>query len=116
MTYNYPTIFTKTHDLLTWVMPITEGFPKSQRFVLAKRVQDTILDLYELIVRARRVADRGTVLFQADLKLEQWRLYWRLCQDLKFITPGQYEHGARMVDEVGRLLGAWIKRSKKAQA
>lgn len=27
------TIFTKTYDLLTWLMPITEGFPKSQRFV-----------------------------------------------------------------------------------
>ena len=62
------TIFTKTYDLLTWLMPITEGFPKSQRFVLAKRLQDTTLDFYELIVRARRVPERTPVLFEADLR------------------------------------------------
>ena len=108
------TIFTKTYDLLTWLMPITEGFPKSQRFVLAKRLQDTTLDFYELIVRARRSPDRAAVLFEADLKLEQLRLYTRLCADpkMKLLNPNQYEHGARLIDEIGRLLGSWIKRVK----
>ena len=108
------TIFTKTYDLLTWLMSITEGFPKSQRFVLAKRLQDAALDFYELIVRARRVPDRAEVLFEADLKLEQLRLYVRLCADpkLKLLNPSQYEHGARLIDEIGRLLGSWIKRVK----
>lgn len=108
------TIFTKTYDLLTWLMPITEGFPKSQRFFMATRLQDTALDFYELIVRARRVSDRAAVLFEADLKLEQLRLYLRLCVDpkVKLLSPGQYEHGARLADEIGRLLGSWIKRVK----
>jgi len=114
MTEYSATIFTKTYDLLTWLMPITEGFPKSQRFVLAKRLQDTTFDFYELIVRARRSPDRAKVLFEADLKLEQLRLYARLCVDekLRLLSPDQYEQAARRLDEIGRLLGSWIKRVK----
>ena len=44
----------------------------------------------------------------ADIRLEQLRLHWRLCRTLGIIEPGRYEHGARFIDEVGRLLGGWI--------
>ncbi len=108
------TIYTKMFDLLLWLIPLTQKFPKDQRFVLAKRVQDAGLDLYELLVRARRTKPpetRREVLFEADLKLEQLRLHFRLCKDLKLVSIPQYEQGARMTDEIGRLLGDQIKRA-----
>jgi hypothetical protein len=109
------TIFTQTYDLLAWLMAATAGFPKSQRFVLAKRLTDTALDFYELVVGARRRPDPGPVLFEADQKLEMLRLYTRLCADgkLKLLSPAQYEEAARRLDEIGRLLGSWIKRTRE---
>ncbi len=108
------TIYTKTYDLLVWLIPLTQKFPKDQRFVLAKRVQDTTLDLYELLVQARRTKPpdkKREVLADADLKVELLRLYVRLCKDLKLVSIPQYEQGARAVDEIGRLLGDQIKRA-----
>ena len=32
-----------------------------------------------------------------------------LAQDLKLLSRNRYAHGARMVEEIGRLLGGWMK-------
>jgi len=32
---------------------------------------------------------------------------WRLAHELKCVSTAQYEHGARLLNEVGRLLGGW---------
>jgi hypothetical protein len=103
-------IFVKTYDLLAWLIPVTMQFPKSQRFVLAKRLQDAALDLHELLIAAgkSRRSERRRALAQADIRLEQLRLHWRLCHHLGLVQSSRYEHGARLIDEVGRLLGGWI--------
>jgi hypothetical protein len=103
-------IFTKTYDLLQWLIPRTLEFPKSQRFVMALRVQQTALNFYELLVQAGKGVDREDALRQADVALEQLRLYLRLCKDLKLLGPRQYEHTVRLTSEIGRLLGGWLKK------
>ena len=45
-------IFTRTYDLLTWLLPKSERFPKTQRFVVTKRLQDAALDFQEAIFLA----------------------------------------------------------------
>ena len=102
-------IFTRTYDLLRWLIPATVKFPRTHRFVLAKRVQETVLRFYERIVEAGRSTEPLPILHEADTDLAKLRLYLRLCRDLKLIDFSQYEHVQRMVDEIGRLLGGWIK-------
>jgi hypothetical protein len=113
-------IFVKTYDFLQWLLPLTTRFPKSQRFLLAERLGTAALDFYELLQRAA-MGDRSASnpaatlasLEQADLLLNRQRFYVRLSKDLLFISMGQYEHAARHLDEIGRLLGGWMKRLKK---
>lgn len=35
-----------------------------------------------------------------------------MAQDWPLISPGQFEHGVRLMEEVGRLLGAWLKTAR----
>jgi hypothetical protein len=113
MSFEPSPVFVKVYDLLTWLIPITMQLPKSQRFVMALRVQNAALDLHENLVAAGKTqrAERRRHLLEADIRLEQLRLHWRLCRTLELIEPGRYEHGARMIDEVGRLLGGWIEKA-----
>ena len=110
MSFEPSPVFSKTYDLLAWLIPQTMQFPKSQRFVMALRLQDAALDLHELLIAAGKTqrGERRRTLVQADIRLEQLRLHWRLCRTLELVAPGRYEHGARLLDEVGRLLGGWI--------
>jgi len=104
-------LFARTFDFISWLLPRTASFPRSQRFVVTQRLQSAALDFQELIVDAETA--RGTVrrdfLRQADAALAKVRLYLRLCREWEWLTPGQYQHAAQMVAEVGRLLGGWIK-------
>jgi hypothetical protein len=108
-------IFTRTYDLLKWLIQATAKFPRSQRFVLARTVQGTVLQFQERLIEAGMLDKNDAItaldrLEQADLLLVKLRFYLRLCHDLNLISDGQYGHVAAMVDQVGRLLGAWMKK------
>ena len=102
-------IFTRTYDLLRWLIPATVKFPREQRFVLAERVQRNALGFHEALMEAALSREPGPILLRADVALAKLRVQMRLCHDLQLLTLKQYEHAARMMDEVGRLLGGWRK-------
>jgi hypothetical protein len=104
-------IFTRMHDLLLWLIPRTLRFPREQRFVMARRVQDTALDLQELLLEAALSNGRrqAQLLAQADITLAKLRFHLRLCHELQLLDPGPYQHAAERVTEIGRLLGGWRK-------
>ncbi len=102
-------IFTRTYDLLRWLIPATTKFPREQRFVMAEAVQRSALRFQEELLDAVYSERSLGSLQKADLTLAKLRLYLRLCHDLDLLSRGQYEHAARMVDEIGRLLGGWRK-------
>ncbi|WP_129678368.1 diversity-generating retroelement protein Avd [Candidatus Chloroploca sp. Khr17] len=113
MSFQPSPVFVKMYDLLAWLLPATMQFPKSHRFIMALRVQNAALDVHERLIAAGKSqrAERRRQLWEADVRLEQLRLHWRLCHTLQLIEQGRYEHGARLIDEVGRLLGAWIEQA-----
>jgi hypothetical protein len=108
---DYP-IYPKTYDLIAYLLQVTQSFPKSQRFVLAQRIQDTVFDFQDLLILARKVSprERADVLRRADAKLEMLRTCLRLAMECKFLPFGQYEHVSKMIVEVGKLLGDWRQK------
>ena len=102
-------LFAKYYDLMAWLSPAVEKFPRSQRFLLANRLLDTAFACHAELIRARKVTGqaRAQALLQADVDLETLRLQWRLAHETRCISTGQYEHGAKLMDEVGRMLGRW---------
>ncbi len=107
-------IFVKTQDFLLWLLQRTERFPKSQRFVMAKRVQDDILDFQAALIFATKRKDPYPSLCEADAHLELLRHHIRTCVDLQYLTVRQYEYSAGYLVEIGKLLGGW-KKSLKAR-
>ena len=107
------TIFTRTYDFISWLIPKTVSFPRHQRFVVTQRLQDAALNFQEFIIEANRQRGgrRLERLRQADAALDKVRLYLRLAVRWQWLSEGQYAHVSRMVKELGDLLGGWIKQS-----
>ena len=64
--------------MMVWLLGHTAKFPKNQRFLLAKRMEDSALDLYEKLNHAALARDKqtcGTALAEADAVLANLRLY-----------------------------------------
>jgi len=106
-------IMTRTFELLNWLLPRAETFPRGYRYTLTRRIVNRTLDLNEQLIAAQsaRGAARGVALQHADDYLQALRLYLRLIHRWRWINDGQYRHVSRMVAEIGRLLGGWRKRT-----
>ncbi|TDM07984.1 MAG: hypothetical protein C4K60_00190 [Ideonella sp. MAG2] len=103
--------FTKLHDLLVWLLPLSLKFPRAHRFVLARQVQEQVFGLQHQLMRAGRTPQVRVALQEADACLAQLRATMRLAHELRLISDGQLEHFARLTTELGRLVGAWMKRA-----
>lgn len=106
-------ILTRTFDLLQWLLPKVEAFPRSYRFTVTQRMMNAALDFQEALfhAQARQGPARLDRLRAADAHLNALRLYLRLAHTWRWLNDGQYRHVSELVAEVGRMLGGWIKTS-----
>lgn len=106
-------IFTRTFDFLTWLLPITNHFPRAQRFTFTARLLDAAFTLRERLEEANHRSGKERIerLHRADEALDKVRLYLRLAARWEWLSDGQSQHAAQMVAEIGRLLGGWRKVS-----
>ncbi|MEZ0395707.1 MAG: diversity-generating retroelement protein Avd [Anaerolineales bacterium] len=109
---NESPLFTRTYDFLMWLVPQVQKFPRVYRFTLAEHIQILAMAFQDNLISAGKRAGQARLdaLKVADVQLEQLRHWTRYARDNHLFTIGQYEHAARMMAEVGRLLGAWIKQ------
>jgi hypothetical protein len=73
-------IFTRTYDLLHWLLPKSERFPKVYRSTVTQRLMAAALDLQESLLLAQAYRDKIRLrhLREADAHLSKVRLYLRL--------------------------------------
>ncbi len=107
-------IFTRTFDFLSWLLPVTNHFPRAHRHTFTRRLLDVAFDLRETLEEANLVRGgaRKQRLQTADVCLAKIRMYLRLAHRWKWLSDGQYRHVSEMVVEIGRLLGGWMKTVK----
>ena len=95
------------YQLAKWLIPALDRFPRRQKFLLGDRIQTTALDALERLVEATFTRDRARLLDRTNVDLDKLRLLLRLSKDLGCLDARRYEHAARRIDEVGRLVGGW---------
>jgi hypothetical protein len=75
----------------------------------ATEIETVALDVLEGLVEATYTRNRGRVLEAVNLKLDKLRFLFRLSTELQLLDQRRYEHASRGIDEIGRLVGGWIK-------
>lgn len=105
-------IFSRWIQFLEWLLPTTEKFPKRVRFTFADRINSLALDIVEDLVEARYSRNKQVILQRINLRLEKLRVLLRLCHKLKYLSHQSYELSARSLNEIGRMLGGWMKQQK----
>lgn len=103
-------LFQKSYDYYEWVYPHLKNYPKSERFTLVQKIEDSLLELLSQIVMARKTDGSQEYLEKADQELEKLRVFMRLSKDLEFISIRLYEDSSKRIDEIGKLLGGWMNK------
>jgi hypothetical protein len=103
------------HRFMLWLIPTVDKFPRSQKFVLGDRIQTIALDVLERLIEATYTRGREALLMQANLGIEKLRYLFRIPSELHYLDLRRYEFAARALDEIGRMVGGWIKAQRAAQ-
>jgi len=104
------------HQFILWLIPAVDKFPRSQKFLLGDRIQNTALDVLERLIEATYTRGRERLLTEANVGLEKLRMLFRISFELQYLDARRYEYSARAIDEVGRMVGGWMKVNRAAQS
>jgi hypothetical protein len=104
------------YQFLLWLVPAIDKFPRNQKFVLGDRIETAALDVLDALISATYTRARDGRLSDANLGLERLRFFMRLSCELRLIDKRRYEHAARCIDEIGRLVGGWVKAHRARTA
>lgn len=113
MTENDIPILRKTYELYGLFHEYRKVVPKSDRFTIYERSENAILDMLEYFLEAsygekvRKVA----LLEKASVKLNTLRFFIRLMKETKTFDTKKYTQLQLIIDEIGRMIGGWIRSS-----
>ena len=101
-------------------------FPKHEKYALANRIRGTAYEVYDLITEGQKRYLKKTTLSNLDITHEQLRMQLHLANELGYfafkdgrteddfagLAKHRYLTISAMVDELGKMIGGWIKRLK----
>ena len=99
----------KHYQLILWMLPKIANFPKDQRFLLADRIEEILLDILELLIEAVYSKNKREILIKVNLKLDFLRFMMRITKDMKYINLKSYDFFSQSTIEIGRMVGGWLK-------
>jgi len=103
-------IFHKTYEFIKWLHTLLNKFPKSEKYTMAQKIENTSLNFLESIIQSNNDFEKIKSLQKAIIELDKLRIFFRLSKDLQFISFEQYEYGSNLINEIGRMLGGWYKK------
>lgn len=99
----------KCEAMIEYAYIALRQFPKHERHVLAAEIRATCWQLLRLIVTCHKRYHKKTTLQELDTELDLLRSQVRLAKALGYLDFRKYETWAKLNDELGRMVGGWIK-------
>lgn len=87
-------------------------FPRIERHLLCADIRGALAQALRLTVTAWKRYHKKTTLAELDVEVEMLRVLVRKAHALRYISDHRYEVWSRHVDEIGRMVGGWIKSQK----
>ena len=101
----------RTHELYAALGPITEKLPSLKRQTIGRRLEDSTLQLLELLIMAKNAprAHKAAYLIKATAINEIILFHLRTLQHQKLANDTTLHQLAAKVNEIGRQIGGWLK-------
>ena len=105
----------KILDMMEYGYIALRQFPKSEKYALATDIKRCMDEILRLAIRARKRYYKKTTLEDMDIEIANLRVFVRLSFRLHFIDMQKYETWSKAVDEIGKMLGGWLKTVKQSK-
>lgn len=107
-------LLTKLEELDAYTHTVLHQFPKLERHLLCSELRAVTNHLLRLTVVAWKRRQKAAALFDLDVEIEVFRHLVRKAHRLSYINTHRLDVWMRHVNEIGRIVGAWIKHEGPA--
>ena len=99
-------------------------FPRFEKFALSNNIRNTAYDLYDLITECQKRYYKKTSLTELDVTHQKLRMQVYLANELNYFSfkDGKNDENidaskrfiaiSNLIDELGRIIGAWMNKLK----
>lgn len=96
------------------IYQIVKKFPKSDKYNLGNELKSLNIQILELLIKAECAKKdwKQSIIEKASNKLGILKILVRLASDLKIIDQKQYLKLQEQLQEIGRMIGGWLKSLK----
>jgi len=102
-------LWQKAEDFVEYIFPVLDRFPKYEKFALTSQIKNMCYTILKQIIRTNKLKHKIQGLYEIDVQLEMLRWLIRHSHRRKYLSHRSYETAARMVNEIGRIVGGLIK-------
>ena len=112
----------KMTDLIKLANVNLNHFPRHEKYGLSQQIRNTMYEVYNLIVEGEKRYHKKTSLTELDVKHQQLRMMLKLAYELDYFkyhngktdrsqteTDRRYLALNSLINEVGAMVGGWIK-------
>jgi hypothetical protein len=104
-------VIDQLYDFLLWTHRHIEKFPRASKYSVGSRVEATLLEVLHLLISAKFSKRKEEFLFRAGICLEENRLLWRLCKDLRLINLRSHEYTSKQLTDLSKQVQGWRRSS-----
>lgn len=104
-------ILRETMELYKEFVVYLKTFPKKDQYLLGRRCEDYILDFLQEVFKATSASKQEKLefLIKANIKFEVLKILFRTARDLKMIDNKKYLSLESRVQQIGKMLGGWMR-------
>ena len=113
-----PTVVVKIYKTYQVLLPLLANFPKPLRYTLGQSMDAAMLSMLEFIFEANAMPLplREVHLLRANAKCELCKILLRLSCEARITSNTQYFQLMANLQEVGKMLGGWIRYIRRLPA
>jgi len=101
-------------------------FPRHEKYALANNIRNTAYGIYDLITECQKRYYKKTSLTELDVTHQKLRMQIYLANELGYFTfkdgkpdkkvdaPKRFLAISNLIDEIGKIIGAWINKLRDA--
>jgi len=116
MSYNHfdIPIFQKTYDFYKLIQEYSPNVPKMERYTLWQKIGTIGIEMIESLLTVNHLggSEKLSLMNKMSVKVDLLRVFIRLAYETKAINNKRYMVLQEVLDEIGRMLGGWIKNVK----
>ena len=103
-------------DLCLYLDVLTRNMPRYEKYILSARIREIGYLCLELAIAANKKQHKKTDLTRFNVQHEYLRQLLNLAVEAKHICPRRHRIASEKADEVGKLLGGWLRSELRADS